>query len=648
MKATRLAVAGAFVSVVLGACTPPRTAPAPGAGGLPPIPSRSGPLAIQVVYPGEGATLGVRDSTFVFGNVGTGQASLRINDTAVEVAPNGAFLAFLPVPADGVYQLTATAGAETAQLTRQVKVPSAPAPAAVADRLSIVPGSLMPRGAFTLEEDEPLDVSFRGTPGATARLVLPDGSTIPLVERPVSDRASGFMLDREIRTQGVSEYVGVLPARIPLVAGDTAVARPTLGTETPATTRRALADQMVRGAGAVAELIRGADTVRVPLGLSLGVLPQGSARVAVAATQRADGQVVGTAIPGGGTPYHWFFPNGTRLAVTGERAGEYRVQLTRDLSVWVGMDDVQLLPAGTPAPRGTVGTVRATAAPEFVDIRFSISERLPFRVDGAPKGFTVTIYGAETRTNWLQYGATDPLIRRMEWEQVADDLYRLHVEMARPLWGFLPFYDDAGNLVVRVRRPPDIDSRRPLAGLYIGIDAGHPPGGAIGPTGYTEAEANLAITKRLIPMLQAAGARVLEIRPDTAAVALGARPQMATDSSVHLLVSVHNNAFPDGVNPWENNGTSVFYNPAHSLDLARSLQHELLREFGLRDLGIARADLALVRPTWMPSALTETMFLMIPQQEAALRDPEVQERIARAHFRAIEAFLRGRAESTRE
>jgi N-acetylmuramoyl-L-alanine amidase len=37
------------------------------------------------------------------------------------------------------------------------------------------------------------------------------------------------------------------------------------------------------------------------------------------------------------------------------------------------------------------------------------------------------------------------------------------------------------------------------------------------------------------------------------------------------------------------------------------------------------------------------MFLMIPRQENALRDPAVQERIARAHLRAIIAFLRAPA-----
>jgi N-acetylmuramoyl-L-alanine amidase len=126
-------------------------------------------------------------------------------------------------------------------------------------------------------------------------------------------------------------------------------------------------------------------------------------------------------------------------------------------------------------------------------------------------------------------------------------------------------------------------------------------------------------------------------------VPLAERPRMAADSGAHILYSVHNNAFPDGVNPWVNAGTSMYYYHPHSADLARLLQHEMLEELGLRDIGYGRADLALVRPTWMPSVLSETMFMMIPEQEAALRDPAVQERIAAAHVRALQRFLLQRA-----
>ena len=78
----------------------------------------------------------------------------------------------------------------------------------------------------------------------------------------------------------------------------------------------------------------------------------------------------------------------------------------------------------------------------------------------------------------------------------------------------------------------------------------------------------------------------------------------------------------------------------NSLD---SLQQELLEELGTRDLGIERADLAVVRPSWMPSILSEALFMMIPEQEAALRDPDVQRRIALAHVRALEAFAARRS-----
>jgi N-acetylmuramoyl-L-alanine amidase len=515
-------------ALVLAACAP-RTAPAPApaaetvGGGLPAVPARTGALALDVVYPGEGQALTAADSNFIFGSVGSGDAALRINGLPVRVAANGAFLGFVPVPRNGVYELVATRGAESRTLRRTVRVP-----AARAERTPVSPF-------------EQQDVSRVPAPAAPAA-----------------------------------------------AAPDTA--------------------------------------------LQAGVIR----------TRRPDG-AIGTGGVGPGNPYEWFFPAGTRVAVGETRGASRRVRLTADRSVWVDTAEVQLLPAGAPLPRGSVGAIRFTPARDWVELRLATSDRLPFRVEETEDGFTVSVFGATGRTNWLYYGPSDPLVEHAEWEQATDDVYRVHVRLSQRPWGYLQRWDERGNLVVRLRRPPAIDSAQPLRGLYLGVDAGHPPGGAIGPTRLTEAEANLAISKRLVAMLRERGARVLETRPDTAAVGLGDRPVEATDSSVHLLVSVHNNAFPDGVNPFENNGTSVFYNQQHSRELAEHLQRELLREVGLRDLGIARADLALVRPTWMPSVLTETMFLMLPEQEAALRDPATHERIARAHLRGIEAFLRERA-----
>lgn len=637
----RLITSAAAIILLLGGCAPPPLAapvPAPGESRLPPIPKRTGPLQIDVVYPAENAAVAARDSNFIFGSVGTGDATLTINGHPVRVAPNGAWLGFLPVPRDGVYNVEATARGETMSATRAVRVPAVPAPQAAATdaaRLRILEGSITPSGVFTGVRGERIQVRVRGTPGARAALLLPDGRRVPLTEQPVVDRETGFMLDRAEARQDVAEYAGGFALDAPILGTDTAAV--------PVLARRPghVEAREVRAARpATIELVRGRDTIRAPLTATIGVLDAAEPRAGVTATQRPDSTTIGRKLPGPGNPYQWFFPNGTRLEITGESTGMLRVRLTNDLSIWVPADDVRLLPAGTPAPRGEVGTIEVRPEAEFARISFSTTERLPYRVEPTERGLTVTFYGATGRTGYMGYGRKDPFVERVWWEQPADDVYRVHIELNQPLWGFRDAWTAAGNLEVHARRPPIIDPGNPLRGLHIGVDAGHPPGGAIGPTRLTEAEANLAVARRLVEMLQQAGARVLEIRPDTVAVPLIQRPIMAAQNDVHLLLSVHFNAFPDGVNPFENHGTIMFHYWPFALDFARHLQREVVAELGTRDRGVRFQDLALPRTSWMPSVLTETEFMMIPEVEAAIRDPRVQDRIAGAHLRAIESFLR--------
>ncbi len=110
-----------------------------------------------------------------------------------------------------------------------------------------------------------------------------------------------------------------------------------------------------------------------------------------------------------------------------------------------------------------------------------------------------------------------------------------------------------------------------------------------------------------------------------------------------ILVSIHANALADGANPFVNSGTTVFYNRPRSIQLARDIQRALVRQFGYRDLGVARGDLHLARPTWMPAVLVEGLFMMIPEQEAVLASEEGQWRYARGVLEGLGDFLRGRA-----
>ena len=113
----------------------------------------------------------------------------------------------------------------------------------------------------------------------------------------------------------------------------------------------------------------------------------------------------------------------------------------------------------------------------------------------------------------------------------------------------------------------------------------------------------------------------------------------AEDSGAEVLVSIHANALPDGVNPYGNNGTSVYYYQPRSASLARELNRALVEQFGSRDLGMGRGDLAVVRPTWMPSALTEGLFIILPDQEAILVSEVGQWRYAQGIVEGIRRFL---------
>jgi N-acetylmuramoyl-L-alanine amidase len=126
-----------LLATALAGCAgaPPTTTPTPigepkaaeivpPAPPLPPIPHVSGPPVITVVYPRAGATIAVRDSNFILGSVGTGDATLTINNTPVHVEPNGSFLAWLPVPdsATSRYDLVAVEGADSVRYTHPVKI----------------------------------------------------------------------------------------------------------------------------------------------------------------------------------------------------------------------------------------------------------------------------------------------------------------------------------------------------------------------------------------------------------------------------------------------------------------------------------------------------------------------------------------------
>lgn len=505
---------------------------------LPPVPEVRGPLKVIVAYPRPEQLLTVRDSNFVFGSVGTGDAALRINGVAVPVWPNGAFMGWLPVPPDSAprYELLASAGTERARLILPIRIPPAP------------------------------DTAHR-------------------------DKLAGDTLQ-------------------PVPSPDTLIPVP---------------GNIYVTLGAPASTVDDTDRVTI-------------ARPA----------------PGNGQDYKWFLFPGTVVKITGaiKASGDdfVRIELDSIQAAWILRSELQAqnIPAtqtaaftgDSAAPVRRVGTVRVEPGPEWVDVVIPMTgPPPPYLVDETDRSLSLLLYGVTgAPVISMMPVPADPYFNSIS-STPEPSRVRYTINLDRAPYGYLALWQN-GTLTFRVRRPPRIaDTASPLRGLTITVDPGHPPAGATGPTGLYEADAVLQVGFRVRDLLTQRGVNVVMTRTTPDPIDLGARPIISRRANAQAFVSIHLNAFPDGVNPFVNNGSLTLYFWPHSIPLGVATQAALLGELGLRDNGTRFQNIAVARGTWMPSILTEGAFVIMPDQEAALRTPTYQEAYATAIVRGLESYF---------
>jgi N-acetylmuramoyl-L-alanine amidase len=632
---------------------------------LPASPRVGDPIGLTVVYPALTDLVRVRDSSFLFGSVTDPNVRLTINGNPVRVWPNGAWLAWIPFPSDTLirFRIDARLGADSSVLIYPVRRDPRYVPGVVTNGNAWIDSmALVPRGQAWLPRSEYLTLSARVAEGSSVRLHLPGGETVRLQPQrqpeEVLPATRAFEHDTtKLRTPDEVRYVGVVRGREmgpdpgPLLRGPSAslvgvLARAVWRCITGPTCPVAY-DQLVapEGSWAVLEASHDGDTVRTRWPLQLAMLDSTPVVAELdddtAGSGETDSTTVGRAVPGG--TYHWFFPTGTRGLVTGRINDDVRLRLSPESEAWVPVADAQSLPPGVPEPHAVVGSVTLTSGEDRATLRIPLSQRVPFQVTETERSLAIRFYSASGDIDWMRYGQ-DSLVQRLSWAQPEREEVMLTLDLAAPVWGYRARWS-RNDLLLDVRRPPNIDPSQPFRGRIIAVDPGHPPLGSTGPTGLREADANLAVASRLRRLLEARGASVVMTRSTDTEVDLQQRLALADRAGAELMISIHNNALPDGVNPFTNNGTSVFYNQPRSVPLATRVQRALVRRLGLPDLGISRGDLAVVRDTWMPAVLCEGMFLILPEQETALRSVQGQDRYARGVFEGIGRFLRDRAEA---
>lgn len=650
-SAAVLVAAFGVLALLLGGCAA-RGSPG-SATAVPPVPEVRGAPELYVAYPDSADPVAASDSNFIFGTTGTGEAALTIDGRRVEVQPNGSFLAWLPVPErtagdTAVYRLVARVGERADTVHHPVVLPPRPFEgrgSAWIDTASVA-GLDAPRWALP---DERLELQLRAAPGAEVAV-----SVGPAAEAAPGDTAAGGTVPAAgdtLAAPGDSQLPGTRdPAPVlPMEEGEPGRYR-----------LRIRADSLARALGAeppFADTLRlrfraaaGADTTdhaaRWPLRvLDPAALPLARLREAPDSVHGESGVVAGRPTPHGS--YAWLLPDGTEALVDGRRGDRVRIRLLPDLSAWVPREDAEL-PEGRAARalRGRVGWVRADAG-GHLRIRVPLTRRVPAAVRlEDERTVALTLFGGLSGTGRMIYppedGPAGGLLASMDWAQLPGPRYRLRVRLERPLWGWRLRWEGS-TAVLEVRRPPEIDPDHPLRGQRVAVDPGHPPVGAEGPTGLTEADANLGVARALVELLEEAGAEPVLVRRDTSAVGLYERRRRAREAGASTLVSIHNNALPDGVRPFGREGTSTYYFHPHARELGRWVQRGMLRRMGLRDLGLRWGNLALPRESWMPSVLAEGAFMMFPRQEAALRTEEFRRAYARGVRDGLREFYRRRA-----
>lgn len=184
------------------------------------------------------------------------------------------------------------------------------------------------------------------------------------------------------------------------------------------------------------------------------------------------------------------------------------------------------------------------------------------------------------------------------------------------------------------------------------LDAGHggKDPGKVGVSGILEKEINLAIAGRLKVLLEQNDVTVVMTREEDCDLAsegasnrknedLRARIQKINEASPVLVISIHQNSFPEE----DVAGAQVFYyrGSEEGKKLAGILQRSLATEADPENHRVAKADSSyyLLKNSSAPMVIAECGFLSNPQEEAKLQTEEYQEKLAFALLLGILEYI---------
>jgi len=568
---------------------------------------------IDLVYPPEGANIGPVSWSFILGSVTPG-SQLSVNGRKVDVYKTGAFLAYIPFdPGEFVIQLAALDPSGTFAMERKVNV-AVGKRTIRPDSLCILHGSISPNYKLNLPAGERLYVSFQGTPGCKASFSMGRSLGSPLLEQNAATEADDKIL-------AFSDSSTADTAVVPGIYGGSCLIRGNEGWES----QRIYFYLVDRAGNAVID--------------STGpILSNWDDTRQVFAKVKDSIAVLKTAPDLG---YEMFMPRGMILQISGIHDQYYRLNLSETKDAWVKKSSVELFQAGKIFRTAKLALVKTAKAARGSQLSISLSRPSVYQVFPGADGrsLKILLYDVQADMDWVRYDPVDGFINDVRWRQGDSRTVELEVSLNNRLWGYSAAYQN-NTLVLSLKAPPIVNRKNPFRGLRIALDPGHSPdNGAVGPLRTLEKDINWQITQRLGRMLKKEGAVVLYTREGSEGVGIYQRPSRAAGWKADILISIHNNASPDGANPLLNSGYSTYYYQPFSRKLAEEVHRQFQKSLPLNDHGLFYGNLVLCRATEFPSILVEPAFIIVPREEALLLDGIFQERIARAVYMGLKEFL---------
>ncbi len=271
-------------------------------------------------------------------------------------------------------------------------------------------------------------------------------------------------------------------------------------------------------------------------------------------------------------------------------------------------------------------------------VTIALSEKLPYRSmqDISPSQLIVDVFGAVSNTNWITQLKTAKEIKNVWYEQIEDDVFRIHIQLKHQQhWGHLITYKNTA-LQIRIKRQPE---SLKVKNLRIAVDAGH-GGSNSGATGVTsniqEKEYTLRIAKQLENYLKRKKAEVFMTRTEDVDVSMIDRALMLREWDPDILISVHLNSSGNETVK----GVSTYYRYIGFRKLSQTILDRML-DLGLNNFGnVGAFNFSLSGPTEYPNTLVEVAFLSNKEDEQKILDAKFHKDVAKKIYKGIGDWLK--------